>query len=247
MIIHSLKYPKKTFMLNGFRVAIVINRARIFLNQPDKSPRTKRRTASRKERQTQLIKATIRSIARHGLSETTMANVANEAGLSQGIINLHFKSKDRLLKETLRHVVDEYRNAWYKSLESSGESAADKLASLVRVDFDKRICQRNKLAVWFAFWGESRSRLTYRKICADHGQEYKQVLTGLCEEIIGGGGYKLQADIVATGLMAMNVGLWLDLLLSPAEMNPGLAEEISLSYLKGIFPGHFSRPGGSDV
>ena len=67
-------------------------------------PRTKRRTASKEERQVQLIKATIRSIARHGLSLTTMATVAKEAKLSQGIINLHFQSKDRLLEETLRYV-----------------------------------------------------------------------------------------------------------------------------------------------
>jgi TetR/AcrR family transcriptional repressor of bet genes len=216
------------------------------LNQPQKTPRTKRRTASKEVRQVQLIKATIRSIARHGLSETTMANVASEAGLSQGIINLHFKSKDRLLEETLRHVVDEYRDAWHRSLETSGDATADKLVSLLRVDFNRRLCQRNKLAVWFAFWGESRSRHTYRKICADHGQEYKRVLTGLCEEIIIKGGYELSSDHVATGLIALNAGLWLDLLLSPAEMNPELAEEISYSYLAGIFPGLFSRLDGGD-
>jgi TetR/AcrR family transcriptional repressor of bet genes len=211
------------------------------LSQAGSKPRTKRRTASKEERQTQLIKATIRSIAKHGLSVTTMATVAGEAGLSQGIINLHFKSKERLLEETLLYVVDEYRSAWHKALETSGDSLAEKLGSLIRVDFDKRICQRNKLAVWFAFWGESRSRHTNSKICAVNGREYKQVLTGLCDDIIMQGGYTIQARHVATGLMALSVGLWLDLLLSPAEMSPEQAEEISLSYLTGIFSGHFSR------
>ena len=211
------------------------------MSQPASKTRIKRRTASKEERQTQLIKATIRSIAKHGLSVTTMATVAKEAGLSQGIINLHFKSKERLLEETLLYIVDEYRSAWQKALDTSGASAAAKLGTLIRVDFDKRICQRNKLAVWFAFWGESRSRLTYRKICADHGQEYKQVLTGLCEEIIKEGGYMIRAQHVATGLMALSVGLWLDLLLSPTELSRDQAEEISLSYLKGIFSTHFSR------
>ena len=117
------------------------------MNQSITKPRTKRRTASKEERQVQLIKATIRSIAKHGLSVTTMATVANEAKLSQGIINLHFQSKERLLEETLRYVVDEYRIAWYKALENSGGSAAEKLTALISVDFDKRICQRNKLAV----------------------------------------------------------------------------------------------------
>ena len=129
-------------------------------------PKTKRRTASKEERKTQLIKATIRSIAKHGLSVTTMATVANEAGLSQGIINLHFQSKERLLEETLAYVVNEYRATWNRALQISGDSAVEKLTALVEVDFDKKVCQLNKLAVWFAFWGESKSRPTYRKICA---------------------------------------------------------------------------------
>ena len=209
------------------------------MSQPSTKPRTKRRTASKEERQIQLIKATIGSIAKHGLSVTTMATVAKEAGLSQGIINLHFQSKERLLEETLRYVVDEYRTTWYEALDNSGDSVAEKLRAVVGVDFDKRICQRNKLAVWFAFWGESRSRLTYRRICAEHGQEYQRVLTGLCEEIIEEGGYEVIARQVAIGLLAMSEGLWLDLLLSPTDMSPEQAQAVSMSYLQGIFPGHF--------
>jgi TetR/AcrR family transcriptional repressor of bet genes len=220
--------------VNGIHVS---GRLRETLNKP----RTKRRTAPREERRVQLIRATIRSIARNGLSVTTIATVAREAGLSQGIINLHFQSKDRLLEETLSHIVHEYRNVWYKAIENSGDSAAEKLAALAAVDFDKRICQRNKLAVWFAFWGESRSRLTYRKMCAESTREYKQCLTGLCEEIIRQGGYRVKAQHIATGLLALNGGLWLDMLISPAEMPAYRAREISQSYLRGVFPLHFTE------
>jgi len=211
------------------------------LSQAATKPRTKPRTASKEERKTQLIKATIRSIAKNGLSVTTMSTVAKEAGLSQGIINLHFQSKERLLEETLRYVVDEYHAAWFKVLENSGDSAAEKLLALAGMNFDKPVCQRNKLAVWFAFWGESPSRPTYRKICAQRDREYKQVLTGLCEEIIRQGAYPVRADFVAYGLSAMNEGLWLDLLLVPADVSPEQARAVSLSYLQGIFPKHFPQ------
>jgi len=207
------------------------------LNQTPSKPRKKRRTASKEERQTQLIKATIRSIAKHGLSVTTMATVSKEAGLSQGIINLHFQSKERLLEETLRYVVDEYRSAWHNALECCGDSAGEKLDALVTVDFDKQICKRNKLAVWFAFWGESGSRLTYRRIYAERGHEYKQMLTGICEEIVRQGDYDADAQNIAVGLVAMHAGLWLDLLLSPSEMDLEQARNISMSYLRGVFPG----------
>lgn len=205
---------------------------------PKRSP-GKRRTAPKEERRVQLIKATIRSIAKNGLSVTTIATVAKEAGLSQGIINLHFQSKDRLLQETLGHIVREYRKVWFAALKTSGDSAAEKLAALAAVDFNKRICQRNKLAVWFAFWGESHSRLTYRKMCAESTREYKQCLTGLCAEIIREGGYKVNAQHIATGLLALNGGLWLDMLISPTDMPARQALEISQSYLCGVFPRHY--------
>jgi len=211
------------------------------VTQTANKSRTKRRTAPKEQRQVQLIKATIRSIAKHGLSVTTMATVAREAKLSQGIINLHFQSKERLLEETLLYIVDEYRETWHKARDGSEISAADRLAALAGVDFDKRICQRNKLAVWFAYWGESRSRSTYRKICTQSSREYKQDLTNLCAEIIEQGGYGVRADHVANGLLAINSGLWLDLLLTPAELSRDQALEISLSYLRGVFPRHFSE------
>jgi TetR/AcrR family transcriptional repressor of bet genes len=209
------------------------------LSQPATKPGTKRRTASKEERKVQLIKATIRSIAKRGLSVTTMATVAKEAGLSQGIINLHFQSKERLLEETLQFVVDEYRAAWYGALENSGNSAVEKLSALVQIDFGKKVCQPNRLAVWFAFWGESRSRPTYRKICAEQDNEYRLSLGRYCEEIIRQGNYSSRADYVAFTLSAITEGLWLNMLLNPTELSPDQACEISMAYLHDVFPGHF--------
>jgi TetR/AcrR family transcriptional repressor of bet genes len=201
----------------------------------------KKRTASKEERQRQLIRATIRSVARNGLSDTTMATVSTEAGLSQGIINLHFQSKDRLLVETLKYVADEYREAWEKAVEMAGSSPADQLAALVAVDFRPPVCDRNKLAVWFAFWGESKSRPTYRKICALRDIAYRRELVQICELLIGEGGYEgLDADTVAAGLSAMTSGLWLDLLTNPRSMSRDQARQICMSYLATAFHDHFS-------
>ena len=201
-----------------------------------------RRTESKEKRRLQLIKATVRSIAKRGLSDTTMATVAGEAQLSQGIINLHFQSKERLLVETLRYVADDYRNAWGKALDKTGPDSAEKLAALVEVDFDRSVCDRNKIAIWFAFWGESKSRPTYRKICAERDQEYGDMLTTLCANIVSEGPYpNVDHEAVAMGLSAMSEGLWLDLLVSPDMMNPEKAKSICMAYLASLFPHHFAR------
>ena len=73
------------------------------------APKKNRRTASREARRRQLIDATMKCIARKGLGNTSIGDVASEAGLSQGIVNLHFESKDNLLTETLRTLANECR------------------------------------------------------------------------------------------------------------------------------------------
>ena len=207
-----------------------------------KRPAAKRRTAPKEKRREQLIRATIRSIARRGLSDTTLATVTREAKLSLGIVNLHFKSKDRLLIETLRYVTDEYSRAWQAALANSGPSPAEQLRALVAVDFNAPICDTNKLAVWFAFWGESKSRPTYRKICAELDERYEEMLIGLCDQIISEGSYQgVDARTVATGLSAMSEGLWLDMLVTPRSMSAERAREICLAFLASVFPKHFGN------
>ena len=200
----------------------------------------KRRTAPKEERQLQLIQATIRSVAQHGLSETTTATVAREAGLSQGIINLHFKSKERLLVATLAYLSEQYREAWDKALTAAGDSPADKLEAMVAMDFRPPVCEQNKLAVWFAFWGESKSRPTYRNICASLDLDYRTELVRVCGELIEQGGYEnLDAARVAAGLSAITAGLWLDLLIRPGATSREAARGVCMAWLASTFPRHF--------
>ena len=192
----------------------------------------KNRTEPKEKRRLQLIQATMRSIASNSLSETTVSTVSNEAGLSRGIISLHFHSKEKLLLETLTHVVDEYKMLFEKALQKTGDNSAERLASLVKVDFHHSVCDRNKLAVWFAFWSETKSRPTYRKLCAERDRGYDAMLLQLCTDIIAEGEYtSIDPEMAARGLAAMNEGLWLDMLVSPRKMSRKKALRISMAYL----------------
>jgi len=202
----------------------------------------KRRTASKEKRRTQLIKATIRSIAKRGLPGTTMATVTREAKLSLGIVNLHFQSKERLLVETLRYIAEEYRANWEKAFDKSGPSNGDKLRAIIEAEFAPPVCEPNKLAACFAFWSESKSRPAYRTIWADLDQRYDEMLINLCARIVAEGPYpRVDAIVIATGLSAMNWGLWLDILVNPDSMSAEKAKGVSLAYLSSVFPQHFGE------
>jgi TetR/AcrR family transcriptional repressor of bet genes len=203
----------------------------------------KRRTAPPEERREQLILATIRSVAERGLADTTIATVAQIAGLSQGIVNLHFRSKDGLLTETLRYLADEYRTACEEAAEAGAADPVAGLNAMVELDFRRTICSRDKLAVWFAFWGERRFRPTYRRICAERDRSYDDMVRVICALLCEQGGYTdVEPALVADGLSALTDGLWLDLLVRPDSMSRERAKRVALSYLADVFPRHFSRP-----
>ena len=204
------------------------------------TPKTTRRTASREQRRKQLIKATIKCIARNGIGSTSIGDVATEAGLSQGIVNLHFESKDNLLNETLRYIADEYKDRFNTTLEKSGPGAAEKLLALVELDLRPSIIDRQKIGVWFAFWGEVKSRPAYRKICDERDQYYDDIIEGLCTTIIAEGAYKgFSATTVAISLNSITNGMWLSSLISPKSFDRNKALTALHDLLRRFFPKHF--------
>jgi TetR/AcrR family transcriptional repressor of bet genes len=166
--------------------------------------RPSRRALSKERRRQQLLDATIKCISNKGLGSLTLADVANEAGLSQGIVNLHFNSKDNLLNETLRFLAEDYDTQFMQTLEKSSQGAAETLLAIMEMDLKPAVCDRKKLAVWFAFWGEVKTVPTYQKICAAYNDKYKEILRGLCETIISEGNYVgLNAKTVTNALSSL--------------------------------------------
>ena len=209
---------------------------------PDIGGERKSRKASKETRQQQLIDATIDSLAKRGYSDTTLANVADGAGLSRGIVNFHFESKEKLLIATLQFMSDEYAGHWNNALEKAGPGAAQKIWSLVNADFDRRICTKRKLAAWCAFWGEAKSRPTYQALCGASDLNYQRTFVELCTELKADGDYAYDPEPMALGICSMMEGLWFRLM-----MNDGLTRERALGaaieYVAAVFPRHISTSG----
>lgn len=198
------------------------------------------RTASKAARRQQLIEATIKCISKRGMGGTTLGEVAREAGLSQGIVNLHFESKENLLSETLKSIADEYKRLFERTYAKSGPGAADKLLGLMELDLKPSVCDRRKLAVWFAFWGEAKAVPTYQKMCDAYDREYDEVIRGLCEQLIRDGAYEgIDAPTVTDALSSMTDGLWLSCLISPKSWDRHVARDAVYSYLHAVFPKHY--------
>ena len=204
------------------------------------------RSLSKQARRKQLIEATIQCIADKGLSGTTMADVTKRAGLSLGIVNLHFQSKEKLLIETLNFISDEYTSGLNKIFNNQRLNTEQKILAHINFDFSREIIDRNKLAVWFAFWGETKYRHAYFSICASYIMEIANNLTNLFALLKQQGDYtEVDPELVCTCYTALSDGLWLDLLITPKGLKPAQAQSIAMHYLATQFPNHFKTQTGS--
>lgn len=204
---------------------------------------TPRRKLSREERRLQLIEATIAVIAENGLARTTLGDVARRAGLSHGLANFHFESKDKLLAATLEHLSDEYRVNWQEALKGAGPHPADRIAALIDADFAPAICTVDRLAAWCAFWGEAQSRPMYQDVCGENDNEYQSVLEDCCGDLLALGGYGGDAVRVARVLRVTTEGVWLDLMTLQSPYSRDEARATVLAAAAAFFPRHFG-PGG---
>ena len=216
------------------------------ISHKPEAPRASRAEA-KAERRLQLIDATIDCIAKFGLSGTTMAKVTEIAGVSVGLANFHFDSKDRLFEAVLQHLAEEQRALWQSRVQGPDRSGGDLLRAIVESRFHTAICARRKLAVWFAFYGDAGARDIYRRAVGDVDDERLEASAALIAEMVAEAGYT-GIDPVETVLTteAMWDGLWLNMLLYPDEYRRAACRDRAMRMITTLFPKHFdaSPTGG---
>ena len=144
----------------------------------------KERTENAQRRRRQILDATARSIVAHGLQRTTLATVAAEAGLSQGVAVFYFKSKNGLLTEALRDLYQAYEQHWNAALARAGEDPIARLVALIEADFDEDVCNPDILSVWFAFWGEQKFTPQYAAVTREFDLRRQNVLKAIFHDLL---------------------------------------------------------------
>jgi TetR/AcrR family transcriptional repressor of bet genes len=196
-------------------------------------------------RKHQLIDATMDCIDRLGLSQTTLARIAERVGSSQGSILFHFQTKEALLDQTLRHLSDEYHDNWKAALDAAGPGPYARLRALVDASFTAKICNRRKISVWYAFWGESRSRPSYMRVCGAQDKAFSDQVLALCQALESESPARLKAVTAALSIEGMIDGLWQSFLIGPPGFKRHQAVQAVFELIDSIYPGH--SPSGNGI
>lgn len=206
-------------------------------------PPRKERKQNADRRRRQLLDAARASILRHGLSRTTLATVADEAGLSQGVAAFYFKSKGGLLTETLRDLYQRYEDHWTDALERAGEAASARLLAVIHADFHVNACGPDVLPLWFAFWGELRFQPRYDEVAQVFDDRRREALSDIWRALLPDRD-PLEADRMAEWTDTLTDGYWQRLHVAPASMDIDTARQTTCDCIARLVPDVLGRDWG---
>lgn len=187
-----------------------------------------------------LIEATADAILKHGLAAVSVSRILEHAGLSRGMVNLHFSSKSNLLLEVARHFSDAYAAHWQAATERAGPRPEDRLKAIVEADFDPAVLNRRMMAVWFAFRGEAHSNPDYMPFIDSREGPITKALNDICAELCLDGAYPHVDPAYAARAFIMTLeGLWTDFHLHPDSFSRDEARAVMLHMARTFFPRHF--------
>ena len=176
-------------------------------------------------RSNEIIRATIRCLARSGFSQLTMKRLAAEAGVSQGILHYYFKDKRAILAAAAGHVMDDL-DLRAKSESANRRDASSRLRAMIKACL-AATADREFWTVFMALWGESLHDPALASINKAAYQRARKAIGGIIEQGVRDGDFK-PANIVDTSAMVLALidGMSLQLTFDKSLMTLTKAERL---------------------
>lgn len=184
------------------------------------------RRKSAQQRRQELIQAGIICLGKGGMSGFTIDQICKQAGVSRGLINHHFKTKEDLLNciytDMTDHLVQDPRT----------DDPREQLAEIIETSFDERSFNRSNLRAWLSIWGEVATNKTLNSLHQKRYCLYKSRIANALSSIAEKNKTKLDADSVARQLIALIDGLWLEYCLHSTDFSLAAARADCYRFLQ---------------
>lgn len=198
------------------------------------------REAGKSKNRRQLLDAAANAIHKYGVRGTTIAAIQQESGLSRGMINLHFGTKENLLLAVARDLAEYYTERWNRVAYDEALSEPERLRGIIRVELSPEVLNERDASIWFAFRSEVVSRPEYREFIDSRDNNFCTMIVDICEQLVREGQYPDgNAQLSANAIIALFEGMWTDFHLHSDRFDRVRAEETCLYVARSLFPRHF--------
>ncbi|MGH9296932.1 MAG: TetR/AcrR family transcriptional regulator [Acidimicrobiales bacterium] len=190
---------------------------------------------SQDARRAQMLRAAIEVIVERGFPETRVADVAERAGVSPGLVIYYFKTKDNLLAEAMRFSED----SWYAEMGRRTEeiaSAAGRLEEIVSMTCvpgdDGRI--EDSWAVWLDLWAQALRDREVRTVREEFDEHFRETIRQIVRDGIREGEFaKTDVDDFAIGYSALLDGFAIQIALDDPVVDAPRAFELAMRVAAG--------------
>lgn len=162
------------------------------------------RTSIEKIRRRDLVEAAFQTFLGHGMSGTTVARIGERAGMSHGIVNYYFKSKDQLLSAVIRHAFGLIMRQAIDLMRQE-KTPRGRISAIIAGNFSKELFNRETAGAWISFYAEAATRPDFEKL---QDTFYRRLRSNLLFDL-----KKLtsaeNAERIALGISVWIDGLWL--------------------------------------
>ncbi len=178
-------------------------------------------------RRQQLIDATFQCICRYGTEEMSVRLIAQQAGLSLGMVRHHFRSKDELLAATLRHLSSKVQDQITLAMAKAYPSPAERLHAFIIACLHPQALDADYVRARFLFWGLAHTNPTVRRVHDEIYGRFERQVRDLVAAVSKDSGAQLDLDVVTLAILALLKGIWVEWSLSPNRADPlKLVEQI---------------------
>lgn len=163
------------------------------------------RRAAEEERKAQILDASYKVAAQRGLDHLTIRLVAAEAGLSNGLVHFHFKTKEALLIALLDRLLETTAVLRVDGLATGIGSPLERLLALLRQEVGRLTRDRRQIHLFFDFWLMGiRHPSTRRRIRAEL-RRYREAFLPIAEAVLASEPERFP-NVTPEGLAAVSVG-----------------------------------------
>lgn len=189
-----------------------------------------------------LIAATLDLISEIGIPETTVSRIIDRAGLSRGMIHLHFGGKDKLLIAAAETFSADYTAELERQLAAAGPRPEDVVLAVIRADLGEALLNERAARIWHAFRGIANPSPEIAEQCGTRDglarEEISEAFATLAaeNEIENAEAFARDATF---GTLALLEGMCVDYLSNTETFSRSDAERIILRFIAGLFPAQF--------
>ncbi len=177
-------------------------------------------------RRAQLIDATLESVHRYGLMDTTVARISDIAGVSTGIIAHYFGGKNELIEATMREILRTLGRAVRERMRTA-TTPCQRIEAIISGNFAFEQVDRRPVTTWLAFWAQAVHVPELARLQAVNMRRLRSNLLFYLRGQIP----PERAGLVADGLAALIDGLWLRGAFQPRGIDVAQAKRICMDYL----------------